>query len=83
MIQVNSRDFRSQMSSYFYMVDSGEQLLISRKGRTYMLVTTRPDDFTITTELEARIAKARQEIAQGNADEIKTVEDLRDWYDKL
>ena len=79
-----SREFRSRQAYVFDLADQGEKVIIRRnKKQAYILVPVEDDDLTITSELSARIEKARQEIRAERCVTLKNSEDIDAYFDGL
>lgn len=84
MITVSSREFRSNQAYIFDKADSGEKIIIRRgKKRAYTLVPILDEELDITTELQAKIDKARQEYKEGKTTTIRTHEELDAFFESL
>lgn len=77
------RDFRTNLSANFDRVDAGERILIRRRNRVYTIVPVEDDDLTITSELQAKIDKARQEYKEGKTIIVRTHEELDTFLESL
>lgn len=77
------RDFRTNLSANFDRVDAGERILVRRRNRVYTIVAVEEDDLTITSELQAKIDKARQEYKEGKTLRFESAEAMQKWMDEL
>lgn len=84
MVQVTSREFRDKQAAMFDLADSGEQVIIRRRGKmSYMLIPVHDQDFTITPELQARMEESRRQIKEGNCISFKNAADMQKWLEEL
>lgn len=84
MVQVTSREFRDKQASLFKLADSGEQVVIKRRGKvSYMLTPVHDSDFVVTPELERKIEKARQDFREGKTISCRTKEELHNFLESL
>lgn len=84
MITVSSREFRSNQAYIFDKADSGEKIIIRRgKKRAYTLVPILDEELDITTELQEKIDKARQEYKEGKTLHFESAEAVQKWMDEL
>lgn len=68
----------------FDLADSGQQVVIRRRGkRSYMLTPVYDDDFQMTPALEARLEEGREEYRQGKTIHCETIEELNAFLDSL
>ncbi len=61
-IQVTSREFRENQKSYFDLVDSGKEVIIKRKNKSYLLLPITEDDFKLSAEFLKRIERSKEKI---------------------
>lgn len=84
VLNFTSREFRSQQAHIFDLADQGEKIVIRRnKKQAYTLVPIDDDETTITSELQAKIDKARAEIKAGNCITVRGKEELETYLDSL
>ena len=84
VLNFTSREFRSQQAHVFDLADQGEKIVIRRnKKQAYTLVPIDDDETTITSELQAKIDKARAEIKAGNCITVRGKEELETYLDSL
>lgn len=84
VLNITSREFRSQQAHIFDLADKGEKIIIRRsKKQAYTLVPIEDDDLTITPELQAKIDKAREEIKAGKGITIHGMEELNAYLESL
>lgn len=84
MVQVTSRQFREKLASLFNLADSGEQVVIKRRGKvSYMLTPVHDSDFVVTPELERKIEKARQDYREGKTISCKNAEEAVKFLESL
>lgn len=84
MIQVTSREFRDKQASLFKLADSGEQVVIKRRGKvSYMLTPVYDSDFVVTPELEERLKEGRREYQEGKTISCKNAEETVKFLESL
>jgi len=84
VVQVTSREFRSEQARLFGLADSGEQIIIRRgKKQAYTLVPVNYGDLMITPELQARIEEAEKECREGRCVTCSTMAELDSFLDSL
>lgn len=84
VVQVTSREFRSEQARLFGLADSGEQIIIRRgKKQAYTLVPVNYGDLMITPELQARIEEAEKECREGRCVACRTMDELNSFLDSL
>ena len=84
MIQVTTREFRSNQATIFAQADAGEQIVIRRRGKqAYMLVPVNDDEFKITPELHERIMAARKQHEDGTALKFSNKAAMMEWLEGL
>ena len=84
VLNFTSREFRSQQAHVFDLADQGEKIVIRRnKKQAYTLVPIDDDETTITSELQAKIDKARAEIKAGNCITVRGKEELETYLNSL
>lgn len=84
IVQVTSREFRSEQARMFGLADSGERIIIRRgKKQAYTLVPVNPEDLIISPELQARIEEAEKECREGRCISLSSVSELNSYFDSL
>ena len=83
MEALSVREYRNNLAASLTKADNGEQVLIRRKNEIYALVKVGREDLMITSELQARIDKAREEIKSGKCVTLKSSEDIDAYFDSL
>lgn len=83
MIQVTSRQFRDNQANVFGLIDKGEEVVIRRKGRSYMITLVDDSDFVVSPELERKLEIGRQEYREGKATVCNNIEELRQFLESL
>ena len=76
-------DFRSQLATYFDLVQAGETIFIRRKNQLFTIIPVDDGevDLTVTPELSAKIKKARQEYRDGLSTTLKSHEDVDKFFE--
>lgn len=83
VIEVTSREFRTNQKTYLDYADEGTQIIIKRKKKTsYILIPVQEDDLQLqlSPQLEERIKKGLQEIKEGKTKRY-TMDELRQRMD--
>lgn len=83
MIQVTSRQFRDNQANVFGLIDKGEEVVIRRKGKSYMITLVDDNDFVMSPELERKLEIARQEYREGKTTVCNNIEELRQFLESL
>lgn len=76
-------DFRSQLATYFDLVQAGETIFIRRKNQLFTIIPVDDGevDLAVTPELSAKIEKARQEYRDGLCTTLKSHEDVDQFFE--
>jgi len=83
-VEVNSREFRSNLASIFGLADKGEQIIIRRRNKpTYMLTRIEEEDFVLSPEAEKKIELARQQHKEGKGTICRSKEEITQYLDSL
>lgn len=84
IIETTSRRFREHQKDYFDLADKGQKVIIKRGSKqAYVLTPVSNDDLYFTQEMVQRIKESQQEIKEGKYTEIKTKEELKNFFDSL
>lgn len=83
MTTLSVRDFRSRLAASLNLVDQGEQVFLRRHNKLYTIVMIEDNDLEITPQLEAKIAKARQEHLEGKTLGFDNAGEAQQWMDAL
>ena len=76
VLEISARQFRDRQKSIFEIADTGKQVVIKRgRKQSYILTPVYENDFVVTSELLAKIEKARQQMKEGKYTECKTYEE--------
>ena len=76
VLEISARQFRDRQKSIFEIADTGKQIVIKRgRKQSYILTPVYENDFVVTSELLAKIEKARQQMKEGKYTECKTYEE--------
>lgn len=79
MLVISSREFRQKQKEYFERADKGEQIIVQRgKDKAYALTPVSADDMYFNAEMVKKIRRSLQEVEQGEFEEVRTPEDIRD-----
>ncbi len=73
MLVISSREFRANQKSYFDRVDSGEEIIVQRKGdKSYKISPVSKDDTLMSkSEFIEKINSSLQQIKDGKATTLK------------
>lgn len=85
MIIISGREFRANESHYLDMVDSGQQVILRRRGaKSYRIVPIKEDD-TLMTEEEyyAKLDRSIKQAEEGKVITINTPEEMHKFFDDL
>jgi len=84
ILTVTSRQLRENLSSVFDLADTGKQVVITRgRKRSYTLIPVDEDDLYFTPAMIEKIEQLRQQVKEGQATRLKTVEELHRFLDAL
>ncbi len=84
MIQVTSREFRTKQATLLDIADSGEKVLIRRRGnRSYLLVSIWDNDMEFTPQLGNKLEEARAEYRRGETISFKSADDAMKFLESL
>ena len=83
IIQVTTKEFRAELARMLDLADSGEQIIINRCKKAYMLIPISYSDFNISPELQKRIDDAHQSIREGESVKCSTKEELDNFLESL
>ena len=76
-------DYRKNLSSAFDRASRGETVLIRRRNQIFTLTNVGQEDLMITPELQAKIDKARKELAEGKTKHFESATEVQNWMDSL
>lgn len=84
MIQVNSSQFRSNLSEFFSRADAGEDIVIQRRGKpSYILVQIEDDDLQLSPQLLERLEQGRKEFAEGKTIHVSSHRQLDEFLSSM
>ena len=79
MLVISSREFRQKQKEYFDRADQGEHIIVQRgKDKAYALTPVSADDLYLNAEMVEKIKQSLKEVEQGDVQEVKTAEEIRD-----
>ena len=64
-------------------VDAGEEVIINRGKKSYIIIPIHESDLTISEEFKAKIAKAREDYKNGKGTTCYTIEESRALLEAL
>lgn len=78
MLIISSREFRANQKNYFDRIDSGEEIIIQRKGSKSYRITPVGEDDTLMSKSEfiRKINDSSQQISEGRSTILKSEEEL-------
>lgn len=77
VMQITSREFRSNQKKFFDLADKGVQIVLRRgKKQAYTLVPVNDGDFYLSPELKAKLDKSIQEAKEGKVKRVDDIEEL-------
>ncbi|MFR9611025.1 MAG: hypothetical protein SNI87_04625, partial [Rikenellaceae bacterium] len=82
---LSSREFRANQKSYFDRVDSGEEIIVQRKGdKSYKILPISEDDTLMSkSEFIEKINTSIREIKEGKATTLKGDEEIANFLATL
>lgn len=85
MLIISSREFRANQKSYFDRIDSGEEIVVQRKGNKSYKISPISDDDTLMSKSQfiEKINTSLQHIKEGNATTLNGEEDIVDFLATL
>lgn len=83
VVNLTAREFRSRQAHAFDMADNGERVIVSRKDKSYIIIPVSDEDFEISSSLMAKIAKAREEHANGQTLQFDDASAMNTWLESL
>lgn len=76
MIQVTSREFRTNQALFFSLADKGERVIIRRRQKpSYILTLVDDSDLELSAEAQARLELSRKQYRAGETIVCKTADD--------
>ena len=78
MLIISSREFRANQKSYFDKIDSGEEIIVQRKGnKSYKISPISEDDKLMSkSDFIEKINLSLQQIKEGKSTTVKGEEEL-------
>ena len=84
MTIVTSREFRSNQSKYFAMVNRGEDVILKSRAGAFRILPVREDDTLIPKEEYIKLVqKAEAQVMAGNTTRVDSVEKLDSFLESL
>lgn len=84
MLKVTSREFRANQAQCLHKADSGEQVVITRRGKcSYLLIPVHDDELVLSPSLNEKIRKAREEQKRGMTRKFEDIESMTQWLENL
>ena len=82
---ISAREFRASQRKFLTLVNNGEDLILKARGlgSFRIIPVSSKDKITNTPELQARIAKAREEIKSGYGITVHGKEELNAYLESL
>ncbi len=78
MLIVSSREFRDNQKAYLDKIDSGEEVILQRKGnKSYKILPVNENDTLMTKdELLAKVALSLEQIKEGKTTVLDNEEEI-------
>lgn len=73
---ITAREFREKQAFVFDKIDAGDEVIIRRGKKNYIITAVEDKDMTISDELRLKIAKAREDIKSGRSTKIKDINNI-------
>ncbi|MFR9546375.1 MAG: type II toxin-antitoxin system Phd/YefM family antitoxin [Rikenellaceae bacterium] len=85
MLVISSREFRANQKSYFDRVDSGEEIIVQRKGnKSYKILPISQDDTLMSkSEFVEKINSSLQQIKEGKSTTLKGEDEIANFLATL
>ncbi len=85
MLVISSREFRANQKSYFDRIDSGEEIIVQRKGnKSYKILPVSGDDTLMSkSEFIERINTSLRQIKEGQATTLKGENEIANFLEAL
>ncbi len=85
MLVISSREFRANQKSYFDRVDSGEEIIVQRKGnKSYKISPVSQDDTLMSkSEFVEKINSSLQQIKEGKSTTLKGEDEIANFLATL
>lgn len=84
MTIVTSREFRSNQSKYFSLVNKGEDVILKSRAGAFRIVPVTKDDTVMSkTEFLQMLKKAETQIAKGESTKVESVDELNSFLESL
>ena len=84
VIEVTSREFRSNQKRFFDLADQGVKIVLRRgKSQTYVLTPFSSDDIFFTPEMMKRIDESIKQASEGKTIKISGKEELDSFLESL
>lgn len=73
---ITTREFREKQAFVFDKIDAGDEVIIRRGKKNYIITAVEDKDMTISDELRLKIDKAREDIKSGRSTKIKDINNI-------
>ncbi|MFI3239603.1 MAG: prevent-host-death protein [Bacteroidales bacterium] len=85
MLVISSREFRANQKSYFDRIDSGEEIIVQRKGnKSYKISPISGDDTLMSkSEFIEKINTSLKQIKEGNATTLNGEDEIANFLATL
>ena len=81
MTIVSASSFRANQSKYIGMAHNGEEVVLATRSGKVRLTPIREN--VITTELQAKIDKARKSFREGKCISLSSHEEIDSYFERL
>lgn len=76
ILNFTTREFREKQAFVFDKIDAGDEVIIRRGKKNYIITAVEDKDMTISDELRLKIDKAREDIKSGRSTKIKDINNI-------
>ena len=84
MTIVTSREFRSNQSKYFSLVNKGEDVILKSRAGAFRIVPVTKDDTVMSkSEYRKMLKRAEEQIASGESTKVESMEELNSFLESL
>ncbi len=82
---ISSREFRSNLRTYFDRIDQGEEIIVQRKGnKSYKIVPIQEDDTIYSLDdLKMMVTDAVEEYKAGRTTTLSGEDEIKEFLDAL
>jgi len=81
VLQISTREFRDRQAAMLDLADRGENVVIRRGNKAYVITPISDDDLYFTPEILAKIDRSLQEAEEGKVHRFDSTEALDKYID--